>query len=168
MATGTLNDNTTLNETFTITKKDNTKLTLSTGTKYVDKNIEVTFNVRAASPSYTGGTPTNGTATINTSASQNIEVESANNSGVKIALSGSAKRSAVTYNGGTSGWLEPTSGTTALAAESSNTSWSGSSYYVKGVTLTNGKSFYITVPNGNSGTITFHFSVDNSGNTTVT
>ena len=35
------------------------------------------------------------------------------------------------------------------------------------VTLTNGEQFYITVPNGSSDPITFHFSVDSSGNTTI-
>ena len=28
--------------------------------------------------------------------------------------------------------------------------------------------FYITVPNGSNGTVTFHFSVDDAGNTTIT
>jgi hypothetical protein len=37
-----------------------------------------------------------------------------------------------------------------------------------GVTLTAGKQFNITVPNGENDTITFHFSVDENGNTTIT
>lgn len=40
--------------------------------------------------------------------------------------------------------------------------------YITGVTLTNGKQFNITVPNGSNGTVTFHFAVDNNGNTTIT
>ena len=35
------------------------------------------------------------------------------------------------------------------------------------VTLTNNEDFYITVPNGNEDTVTFHFVVDANGNTTV-
>lgn len=38
---------------------------------------------------------------------------------------------------------------------------------IQGVTLTNNQNFDITVPNGTSGNITFHFHVDASGNVTV-
>ena len=49
-----------------------------------------------------------------------------------------------------------------------NQQCNGSSQYLTGVTLTAGKQFNITVPNGENDTITFHFSVDENGNTTIT
>ena len=56
---------------------------------------------------------------------------------------------------------------TAYAA-GSNTTWDGTTYYLTEVKLTNNHAFNITVPNGPNNWITFHFSVDNNGNTTVT
>lgn len=41
-------------------------------------------------------------------------------------------------------------------------------YEIPGVRLDNSSSFYITVPNGSGDPVTFHFTVDSSGNTTIT
>ena len=49
-----------------------------------------------------------------------------------------------------------------------NQQCNGNTQYLTGVTLTAGKQFNVTVPNGENDTITFHFSVDENGNTTIT
>jgi len=85
-----------------------------------------------------------------------------NTSGVVIATSGQAGRAAIQYNGAINGWVNASNNGTAMSALSTD-SWAGETYYATGVTLTNNKTFNITVPGGDS-TVTYTISVDNEGN----
>lgn len=142
-------------------------MTLHTNNNYINKDIILTLNAQSASPSFTGGSFT-GIATASGN-SCNIS-NSTNNSGVSIDIGGSVNRTAVTYDGAVSGWVEKSNGAIALAA-SNSASLTAATYYINGVTLTapssGTRSFGITVPNGNGDPITFIFSVDSNGNTTV-
>lgn len=164
MATLKNSDTTPWNETLTINKQSGAKVTLETASKYVKENIELTFNVKTASPAFDGGALNNKGATATFT---NMETSASNTSGVAILAKGTAGRDAVLYNGAVSGWVTKSDNASASAAVASST-WNGTTYYATGVTLTNGKSFNITVPNGSSDTVTFHFSVDANGNTTIT
>ena len=157
-------DNGIWKDTRSVSSSGNHTYRMKTDSTFVDKNIELTVNVPAASPSFTGGALNNKGASATFT---NMTTSSTNTSGVVILAKGTAGRAAVTYNGAVNGWVNKSSGTTASSAVSTST-WNGTTYYATGVTLGNGNQFDITVPNGSSGTITFHFSVDNSGNTTVT
>jgi hypothetical protein len=121
--------------------------------------------ITTATPAFSGGALNSKGATI--TATNATTSTSSNNSGVAILAKGSAGRAAVTYNGAVKGWVNVSSGATASSAVAAST-WNGTTYYINGVTLGNSKSFDITVPNGSSDPITFHFAVDANGNTTVT
>lgn len=151
------------NKTLTINKQSGAKVTLETATKYVEENIELTFNVKKGTLGFSGGA-LSGTATASVS---NASIsESTNNSGVQITTACTATRENVVYNNITNGWVAPTNGGTAYSGDSAPLT--SKKYYINGVTLTEGKSFSITVPNGSNGTITFNFTVDSNGNTTIT
>lgn len=157
-------DNGIWKDTRSVSSSGNHTYRIKTNSTFVNKNIELTVNVPAASPSFTGGALNNKSASATFT---NMTTSSTNTSGVAILAKGTAGRAAVTYNGAVNGWVNKSSGDTASGAVSAST-WDGTTYYATGVTLGNGKQFDITVPNGNNETITFHFSVDDSGNTTVT
>lgn len=55
-----------------------------------------------------------------------------------------------------------------LAIVTGPASYTATYYSITEVLLTNGKSFNISVPNGNSDPLVYHFSVDSNGNTTIT
>lgn len=129
----------------------------------MEKDIEIIIGAQEASPKFDGGALNSKGATA---AFTNMTTSSTNTSGVAILAKGTAGRDAVLYNGAVNGWVTAADNASASAAVASST-WNGTTYYATGVTLTNGKQFDITVPNGNS-TITFHFAVDNSGNVTIT
>ena len=61
--------------------------------------------------------------------------------------------------------------TTYATGSIAASSLSNTIYYAKGVTIdapsSGTSSFYITVPNGNNGTITFNFYVDSNGEVTI-
>lgn len=152
------------NKTLTINKQSGAKVTLETATKYVAENIELTFDVKTATPAFDGGALNSKAATATFT---NMTTSSSNTSGVVILAKGAAGRDAVLYNGAVNGWVTQNDNASASAAVASST-WNGTTYYATGVTLTNGKSFSVTVPNGSSGTITFNFTVDSNGNTTIT
>lgn len=164
MATLDNSNSTPWNKTLTINKQSGAKVTLATATKYVDEDIELTFNVKTASPAFDGGALNNKGASATFT---NMTTSSTDTSGIAILAKGTAGRDAVLYNGAVSGWVTQSDNASASAAVASST-WNGTTYYATGVTLSNGKSFSITVPNGSSGTITFNFSVDANGNTTIT
>ena len=144
-------------------------MTLHTNNNYINKDIILTLNAQSASPSFTGGSFTG--TTIANGNSCNIS-NSTNNSGVSIDVGGSVNRTAITYDGAVSGWVEKSNGAIALAASNNSANLTNSTYYINGVTLVTPSSgthsFGITVPNGNGDPITFTFSVDSNGNTTVT
>ena len=165
MATGTLIDNTTTwSGDFQINKQTGTLLTLSTTNAFVDKPIALSISAQLASPSFDGGALNNKAATA---AFTNMTTSSTDTSGVAIQAAGAAGRDAVLYNGAVNGWVIASDNASASAAVSTE-NWTGTTYYATGVTLGNGKTFDITVPNGANATVTFRFTVDASGNTTVT
>ena len=148
----------------TLEKKSGTLLTLNTQRNYVNTNIAITINAQAAAPAFKGGALNNKAATATFT---NMSVSESNTSGIAIQAKGSAGRDAIVYDGNVNGWVEKNDEASAAEALASS-EWNGTTYYASGVTLINGKTFDITVPNGNEGDITFRFSVDAEGNTTVT
>ena len=155
----TLINGETWNGSVTLTKRDNTKITLVTDSKYVSKDIELTVNAQSASPSFDGGALNNKGASATFT---NATTSNSNSSGIVILAKGTAGREPVLYNGAVNGWVNAADNTQASAAISSST-WNGTTYYLTGVTLTNSKSFNITVPEGQS-THTYTISVDSEGN----
>ena len=147
-----------------LTQQAGTIVTLNTNNKYVDGDIALTLSAKTASPSFDGGALNSKSASA---AFTNMTTSNTDTSGIIILTKGTAGRDAVLYNGTVNGWVSKNDNASASAAVASST-WNGTTYYATGVTLTNGKSFSITVPNGSSGTITFHFAVDANGNTTIT
>ncbi len=163
MAQGTLVNGETLNGSFTLTKQSGSMLRLPLANKYVGKLIELTLNAQSASPAFDGGAITDKAATATFT---NMTTSSTNTSGVAIQANGAAGRAAVLYDGDVNGWVSKADNAQAVVAASTE-SWTGTTYYATGVTLTAGKAFDVTVPNGNS-TVTFHFAVDANGNVTIT
>lgn len=160
----TFNKGTTWNGTVTLSKQSGTKVTIPTKNQYLDRNIEVTVNASTASPSFSGGGISIRNASIT---ANNLSYSSSNNaSGVYVTTSISFTRDAITYNGAVNGWVSKSNRASAVAA--THHTLSGPACYINGVVLENGKSFDITVPNGSSGTLMYHFSVDDNGNTTIT
>ena len=123
------------------------------------------LSIITTEPSFSGGALA---STGATAMFTNSTVSDINSSGIAITTSATATRTAVTYDTSDAGWLSAkTSNDVALAAASATT-WTGNTYYLTGVELTNNNEFEITVPNGEGNTITFHFAVDDNGNTTIT
>ena len=159
----TLTNGTNLNASIILEKQSGTKITFNTGAKYIEKNIELDITAPSANPNFNGGELVNKNATATFT---NLTTSSTNTSGASILTKGTAGRAAVSYNGALNGWINIEDN--AIASNSiSDSTWDGTTYYITGITLNNGKSFNVTVPNGNS-TITFNFTVDNNGNTTIT
>ena len=164
MADGTLINGEAWQGTFTLDKQNNTLLTLGTANKFISKLISLTLNARSATPAFDGGALNNKAATA---AFTNMTTSSTDTSGVAIQAKGTAGRDAVLFNGAVDGWVTKSDNAEASGAVSAST-WNGTTYYATGVTLGNGKAFDITVPDGTNSTVTFHFSVDAEGNTTIT
>lgn len=163
MATGTL---TNLAGSIKISKQTGTVVTFDTDNKFVTGDIALTVNAQGATPSFTGGTPS-GTATINSTT--NCNISSNNTSGIIITTGGTCSRAALTYSSAVNGWVTASNGATPNGAgASSSINLTPTTYYLTKVKLTNGKSFQIEVPNGSENPITFTFTVDNQGNTTIT
>lgn len=162
-AQGNLIDGDTLHGSFTLTKKTGSQLMLNTLGAHIKKAIVLTLNAQAATPAFDGGGLTNKAATA---AFTNMTTSTSNTSGVAIQAKGAAGRAAVLYDGAVDGWVDKDDNAQALAASAAE-NWDGTTYYATGVNLTAGKAFDVTVPNG-SGTVTFHFAVDSSGNVTIT
>ena len=126
------------------------------------------FKIKTASPSFTGGVLSGkGATAVGTNATIS---DSTNNSGVEIQTSGGATRGAVTYDSAAEGWISKASGDQAMAAGSAET-WTGTKYYINGVSITAPESgtrtFAITLPNGTNDTITLTVTVDSDGNWSI-
>jgi len=148
-----------------LTKQSGTAVTLATSTQYVDKPIVLNLSAKSATPTFKGGDLTDKTAT---GTFTNATTSTTDTSGVSLVPHASVTRSSFMYAAAVSGWVEKAINISPSGGASTSASWDGTNVYITGVTLTNGKSFDITVPNGAEPAITFHFSVDNNGNTTVT
>ena len=159
---GNLINGETMTGTFTLEKRTGTLITLETEEKYVPKTIELTVDAQSATPSFKGGTPdcSNSSVTL-----YNMTETQYQTSGISFEVSVDVTRTPVKYNGAVNGWVSASDNDVALSSATRTVSLGG--YKISGVTLTKGHAFDITVPNGTS-TITFHFSVDNSGNVTIT
>lgn len=161
-------DDTTLNGTITLSKRTGTVVTLDTSESYVSKDIELSLVAQLATPAFDGGALNNKGATA---AFTNMTTSATDTSGVVIQAAGAAGRDAVLYNGDVNGWVTATDNDPVVAAVPAGI-WTGTTYYATGVTLTKPssgtRSFAITVPNGDSSTVTFTFTTDSSGNVTIT
>lgn len=134
-------------------------------------NIAATIYIPAAVGTVT---MTKGAGSCSLLSSTNVEASTTtNNSGVSITCRGSGSVSA-TAKITTAGYAPTTSSFATGQSTSSNTA--DQIIHINGVTLTKGKTFRITVPNGplnsdgtNNSEITFVFTVanDNTGNVTV-
>lgn len=156
------------NITFNLTNKDQ-HFSYNAGSSYVRKAIDITVNAQSATPNFDGGEISGSLLTNNSNVVYN---STTNNSGASITITPKINRAAVLYNGAVEGWVSKTDNATALAAQN-NISLTPTTYYIDKVTLTKPTSgsehkFAITVPNGGNDTITFNFTVDSNGNTTVT
>ena len=120
-----------------------------------------------------GSILTSGTITtqVNTTATSKIELVTAANKTNDVAVqfegSGTINLTTKTTTAGYSALNATTYATGSIAASS----LSNTIYYAKGVTIdtpsSGTSSFYITVPNGNNGTVTFNFHVDSNGEVTI-
>jgi hypothetical protein len=148
---------------ITLEKPTGTLVTLDTSSKYLDGPVELTLNAKSDTVSVNGG---NINAYPGFLLSRTISVSNTNTSGISIMPRSVVTRDSVYINMDVDGWVNLKSGTELIIPDGKTVE--GSISYVTGVTLTNGKQFDVTVPNGSNSTITFHFSVDNNGNTTIT
>lgn len=138
-----------LKSTLTITKQNNSKLTLNTANTFTDQNIQLTFNVQSGSLNIGGGELSKGDgiaaltnagyyngSTYNTSDVIDITAQTSEASGYyKITASGYGKvdRAAITKQVKTAGWLaQDTSAVINSAAITGYTSNTGThDYYIK-------------------------------------
>lgn len=141
-----------LRSTYTATKADGTKITGSMPTAQFTGTIE-------------GGTLTPIGTVNNMTTSGGLNTYN-NNIYVEYGASGTQITCSPTVT--TGGYIQTNGAMPTITRGGSRVT---SFVYIKGVTLTAPQSgtsqFDITVPNGES-TITFHFSVDSSGNVTIT
>lgn len=135
------------------------KIILNTKEKYLNKDIKLVFSHTLPNVSLSGGA-ISGTLNLN---STNTSFSDSNISGIMVQPSGLLNRAAVNLSV-INGVISNDAGLSNIV----NQQCDGNAQYLTGVTLTAGKQFNITVPNGENDTITFHFSVDENGNTTIT
>lgn len=142
-----------LKSTLTITKQNNSQLTLNTANTFADQNIQLTFNVQSGSLNIGGGELSKGDgiatlanagyyngSTYNASDVIDITTQTTEASGYyKITASGYGKvnRAAITKQVRTAGWLaQDTSAVINSAAITGYTSNTGThDYYIKKSTL---------------------------------
>lgn len=153
-----LNNGANFTGTITLSKPSDTVLTLSTSDNYIDKNIVLSLEAPTVVPSFTGGSLVSKSAEASFS---NATVSSTDISGVLIQTLGTAGRASITYGSSVNGWVSISQNSEAFPAMSS-VSWSGSNYYLNGVTIGVNKAFDVAVPISGS-TETCHFSVTSSG-----
>lgn len=126
------------------------------------------YKIKRTTPVLSGGSIGNKKASA-TAVNASIS-DSTNNSGVKINTSGGATRGAVIYPYKTQGWVNISANQQAIAASNPIT-WSGTSYYINGVTIeppeTGTRTFDITLPNGDNDTITLTVTVYANGDWSI-
>ncbi len=101
------------------------------------------------------------------STSTYIELTNTNTDNNQIKISFNTTRAETIFSTTvTAGYIETSSITSSQSSYTQN-----QDYYVKGVTLTTPLSgtstFYLTFPNGDNDTMTFHFEIDTNGNVTI-
>lgn len=162
----------------TLIKQADTKVTLNTINKYMPGNVELTLQAQEATPAFDGGEITDTAASIEVDNA--IVSTTTNSSRVTITPLAQSARTAVNYNGAVDGWVTAANDTTIIEADDEE--WSGSTYYLNGVTLPASSTFTVSVPmnnqslvgyatidNGIIGNIvTYTFTVDAEGNVEVT
>ena len=125
----------------------------------------ITGTMSTVTPRFSGGMLTGNSATATLT---NITTSQTDVSGVRLQANATATRATMQYSV-SAGYIASRTNSTAMS--SSTKSWSGTTYYLSGVTLetpeTGTREFSITVPNGDEGNITFRFVTDASGNTTI-
>lgn len=165
MATGTL---TNFAGSFQLEKQSGTIITLKTKNNFVEDDIALTLSAKTASPTFKAAPTGSSTATSSTASISS----STNNSGVLIQTKYSIDAATISYNAAANGWINKAADATTGSSTTALNATNGTAYYINGVTLTapssGTRSFTITVPNGSAGTLTFNFSVDADGNTTIT
>lgn len=135
------------------------------GAVTVSGSSEFQINSAVGSATISGGSLSSSTSSSNVVASATDTY----NSGVSLSIT--SERTAVSaVTKVTSAGFAAQNNNFASASDSAKSATNN--FYVQGVTLTvpsagASRQFDITVPNGNS-TITFHFTVDSNGNTTIT
>ena len=139
---------------------------MRSGYKAHDKSgAPITGTMSTVTPRFSGGTLNGSSATATLT---NITTSQTDVSGVKLQANATATRATMLYSV-SAGYIA--SRTNATAMSSNTKSWSGTTYYLSGVTLETPESgtreFSITVPNGDEGNITFRFVTDAGGNTTI-
>lgn len=163
---------------ITLTKQADTKVTLNTLNKYMPGNVELTLQAQEATPTFDGGEITDTAASIEV---DNAEISTTTNSShVTITPLAQSARTSVNYNGAVNGWVTAADNTTIIEAD--NEEWSGSTYYLNGVTLPASSTFTVTVPMYSKSlvgyatidqstigsVVTYTFTVDSEGYVTVT
>lgn len=135
------------------------------GAVTVSGSSEFQINSAVGSATISGGSLSSSTSSSNVVASATDTY----NSGVSLSIT--SERTAISaVTKVTSAGFAAQNNNFASASDSAKSATNN--FYVQGVTLTvpsagASRQFDITVPNGNS-TITFHFTVDSNGNTTIT
>lgn len=141
---------------------------LSTYTAHKADGTQITGNIGNAAGN---NTISGGTVSCNRSGSTNITSSTSDTytNGISLTFTGGRAAATATAAVTTAGYaaINASFATANLAADTAT-----STYYIQGVTLTTPNSgtrqFDVTVPNGSSTTVTFHFVVDSSGNVTIT
>jgi len=195
----TMNNGVAWNDAIVVNKQEGTNVTLDTNNKFVDKDIQLTINVKAGSAT-TPNTSITANPTLSLNSSTGVvtgAVSATKNVSPTISAGFVSIGSAgtVTINGSQTLQLSTKSAEVIIPSTTNQTIEAGkyligaqtivgdanliasnirrgiSIFNVTGtlnsVTLTNNEDFYITVPNGTGDTITFHFVVDENGNTTI-
>lgn len=195
----TMNNGVAWNDAIVVNKQEGTNVTLDTNNKFVDKDIQLTINVKAGSAT-TPNTSITANPTLSLNSSTGV-VTGAVNATQNVSPTISAgfvsigSAGTVTINGSQTLQLSTKSAEVIIPSTTNQTIEAGkyligaqtiagdanliasnirrgiSIFNVTGtlnsVTLTNNEDFYIIVPNGTGDTITFHFVVDENGNTTI-
>ena len=134
LATGKL-----VNGTGTITlNKQSNELSLTTKEKFTDTDLNITLNVKTATPQFDGGTLSGSSTATGT----NVTLSSTNN-GIKVQTKYNASSTPVLYNGAVSGWVTAADNEQIIGSQSTG-STNGTAYYITDVTVPKDKSFAVT------------------------